>query len=301
MKIINFGSINIDKVYTVVNFANPGETVLADSLSVYPGGKGLNQSIAISRAGANVVHVGAIGTDGMFLKKMLYQNGVDVSQICLVEEPTGSAVIQVNKEGQNEIIVFSGANNCLDDKNIETALSLADPTDIVLLQNEINNSDRIIHMAHKRGLYVVWNPSPFPEMIKYISLKDLDCIILNETEGYQMIEKSGKTISHESLINVLQQLYPDTTIVLTLGQQGVVCAYKGKIYKHNAFKVNAVDTTAAGDTFCGFFLAGYCMKHDITECLRMASAAAAISVKTKGAARSIPTYGDVKNFLKAKM
>ena len=296
MKILSFGSLNIDRVYSVSQFVSEGETILAKSLKIFPGGKGLNQSIAAARAGASVIHAGAVGPEGEFLVDFLRSNNVNVENIKRTNEETGHAVIQVNSSGQNSIIVYGGANQLLDDAYIEHILNCGETGDIVLLQNETNSIGKIIRAAHDHGLYVVFNPSPFPGNMQSIPVELVDCFMVNEIEGAALAGLS-QPIQQELLLDSLVKQYPDSAFVLTLGSKGAVYRSGSESCKHNAFAVQTVDTTAAGDTFCGYFLAGLCSKKTVLQCLKKASAAAAIAVSRAGAAPSIPAYSEVHSFL----
>nr|WP_326175742.1 ribokinase [uncultured Oscillibacter sp.] len=297
MKILNFGSLNIDRVYNVSQFVSEGETILAKSLKIFPGGKGLNQSIAAARAGASVIHAGAVGPEGEFLVGFLRSNNVNVENIKRTNEETGHAVIQVNSSGQNSIIVYGGANQLLDDAYIEHILNCGETGDIVLLQNETNSIGKIIRAAHDHGLYIVFNPSPFPRNMENIPIELVDCFMVNEIEGATLAGLS-LPIQQELILDSLIKQYPNSSFVLTLGSKGAIYRSNAECCKHNAFGVQAVDTTAAGDTFCGYFLAGLCSKKKtIFQCLQEASAAAAIAVSRAAAAPSIPTYSEVHSFL----
>lgn len=162
MRIINFGSLNIDKVYQVEQFVQPGQTITAKDYAVAAGGKGLNQSLAAARAGAEVLHAGAIGAEGRFMADLLRESGADTSLLREMDGPSGHAVIEINAAGQNRIIVFGGANRSMTSEYIERVLDTAQPDDWVLLQNEVNLVPEIIRRAHEKGLRVVFNPSPVP-------------------------------------------------------------------------------------------------------------------------------------------
>lgn len=296
MKIINFGSLNIDRVYSVSQFVTEGETVLAEGLQLFAGGKGLNQSIAAARAGAVVVHGGAIGAEGDFLLDILRADKVNTDNILHSSEETGHAVIQVNSNGQNCIIVYGGANQTLDKAYIEKVLECAEKGDIVLLQNETSAVSEIIRAAHARGLYIVFNPSPFPKNVSGVPFELVNCFMINEIEGAALATLPVSS-APEIIIEKLAELYPASSVVLTLGSKGVTYADKENRYSHSAYTVSAVDTTAAGDTFCGYFLAGLCKQKPIPLCLQEASAAAAIAVSKAGAAPSIPVRSQVEQFL----
>jgi len=289
MKILNFGSCNIDYVYDVEHIVQPGETLVAQRLSKFPGGKGLNQAIAIAKAGANVYLAGCIGEDDTILRPILEQSGVDISYLLPVKEPTGQAIIQVDKNGENSIVIFRGANGAVTREYIDQVLTHFDEGDILLLQNEISNLHYLIQMAGKKGMKIILNPSPFEEKLRDIDLNDLYCVMLNETEAMQWC---GSDHPYDFLTWV-QQEYPQLQVVLTLGKKGSIFLKNGEIYKQNAFQVSAVDTTAAGDTFTGYFVAGLCEEMEISEIMRRASAASAIAVSRKGAASSIPVWKEV--------
>lgn len=299
MKIINFGSLNVDHVYQVPDFVQPGETLSAAGLSLHAGGKGLNQSVAASRAGAEVVHGGAVGPDGDFLLEMLRDSGVCADHILRLDAPTGHAVIQVTPQGQNAIIVYGGANHGLTEGYIRDLLSLAQPGDLVLLQNETNAVADIIRLSAEKGLCVVFNPSPLPSNLDALPLHQVGILMVNEIEG-ACLAGLPEDAPAEDVLGALRKKYPRCTVVLTLGSRGVMCARDDQVYRHDIFRVDTVDTTAAGDTFCGYFLAGWCRLLPLPQCLKMACAASAIAVSRPGAAPSIPDKAEVDAFLAAR-
>ncbi len=297
MKIINFGSLNIDRVYELTDFVTPGATVSARALNTFAGGKGLNQSIAAARAGAHVFHVGAVGSDGAFLLDLLKDAGADVSMTKTLDSESGHAIIQVNQNGQNCIIIYGGTNRKLTRDHIDAALGLAEPGDIALLQNETNNIPYIMEQASARGMKVAWNPSPIPENLSEFPLEKADYLIVNEIEGAALAGLGAEEKNFEVILSALREKYPKVRVVLTLGDQGVLYEDEAGKASHPVFQANAVDTTAAGDTFCGYFLAGICQGRPVSECLRQASAASSIAVSRSGAAPSIPVYKEVEAFL----
>ncbi|MBR5738808.1 MAG: ribokinase [Lachnospiraceae bacterium] len=289
MNILNFGSCNIDLVYRLRHIVRPGETAAAESLSRFPGGKGLNQSIALSRAGASVFHAGSIGQDGLWLRDLLDQEGVSTAFLRVVEEPTGHAVIQVDEAGMNSILLFGGANQCVDEEQVTQVLSHFGPGDAVVLQNEISSLRRIIDLASERRMKVFLNPSPMDEILRKLDLSPLFCILLNETEA----EALAGTADPEEFGNWLEATYPKLRAVLTLGETGSVYYEPGRSFFQPAFSVDAVDTTAAGDTFTGYFIAAVSAGKAPEEAMELASAAAALAVEKPGAAPSIPTMDEV--------
>ena len=293
MKILNFGSCNIDYVYSLDHIVRVGETETARKMEIFPGGKGLNQSIAVSRAGASVYHAGCIGSDGAFLEELLSDNGVDVSYIKTVDEKNGHAVIQVSESGDNSIFIYPGSNGEVSLDYIDSVLDDFGEGDILLLQNEVSNTEYIIRTAYKRGMTIVFNPSPINEKIKDIDLNMISYLILNEIEAKEI---SSLDTPDESLV-FFKNRYPRLKVMLTLGKNGCVYLCNGVETRQSAFSVDAVDTTAAGDTFTGYFVSGISKGEEISKILKLASAASAIAVSRMGAAPSIPEMTEVLSFL----
>ncbi len=294
MKILNFGSLNIDYVYRVPHFVAAGETLASFSLETFAGGKGLNQSVAFAKAGARVYHAGAIGTEGGLLTAMLTSAGVDTSYVRTMENvPCGHAIIQVNDEGENCIMLCGGANQTQDEAFMDSVLSHFDAEDLLVLQNEINDPARIAKKAKARGLRVALNPSPMNQAITEELLSYVDFLILNETEGMQITGKE----SQDEILAVLRERYPHMKIILTLGSRGSLYEDGTTRASHGIFKVEPVDTTAAGDTFTGYFFSSLLGGSTPAKALRVASAASALAVSRMGAAPSIPTMNEVEKFL----
>ena len=299
MKIINFGSLNIDKVCSVEEFVQPGETIMATGYSVNAGGKGLNQSVAAARAGAQVLHAGAVGSDGLFLKEILADAGADVSCLRVMDTESGCAFIEVNSKGQNRIIVSAGTNRMYTEEYIKNVLEKAEAGYFVLLQNEINMVGEIIRLSHEKGCRVVFNASPIPGKPEELPLELVDIFMVNELEAAALAGTSAEG-DFRDILKALQKKYPKAAIVMTLGKDGVLYGYKEEFYSHPIFKVNAVDTTAAGDTFCGYFLAALCAGKSVEMALREASAASAMAVSAKGAAPSIPVHSAMEEWLRGR-
>ena len=295
MKFLNFGSCNVDYVYSMDHIVRVGETQASDKLNVFPGGKGLNQSIALARAGVKVCHAGCIGADGELLMDTLRESGVDVSYIRRVDEKNGHAIIQVSREGENSIFLYAGSNAMITEEYVDSVLADFGKGDYLILQNEINNIEYIIEKAHEREMFIVLNPSPINENILKLDFSKLSCIILNECE---MTDISGCEDIDEGLA-VMKNKYPDLMVMLTLGKNGCIYQYKEKRMFHPIFEAVAVDTTAAGDTFTGYFVAEHSSGKEIKDILKMASCASAITVSRHGAAPSIPERYEVISALES--
>ena len=298
MKLMNFGSLNLDRKYGVGNFVAPGETKSADSYFENLGGKGLNQSIACARAGSAVWHVGAVGKDGTELLGCLKEEGVDTSHIAVKNTASGHAVIQVDHAGQNCIIIVSGANGEVGKEQMIEACEALEEGDIALFQNEISNVAYGVTKAKSSGAKVAFNPSPFNEKISEVDLHDVDYLIVNEGEGREIV--GGKLCSLEEILAAIRKNYPWIKAVLTLGEKGCYYIDGEEKYFQDAFSVKAVDTTGAGDTFCGYFLSALLKGCEPERALREAAAAAALAVGKEGAACGIPTRKTVKEFLEKK-
>lgn len=297
MRIINFGSLNIDKVYQVEQFVRPGQTITAKNYAEVAGGKGLNQSVAAARAGAEVLHAGAIGREGRFMAELLQEAGADTSLLREVNGPSGHAIIEINAAGQNRIIVFGGANRCMTSEYIEQVLDTAQSDDWVLLQNEVSLVPEIIRRAHDKGLRVVFNPSPMPEKLDELPLACVSLFMVNEIEAAQLAG-TDTNASFEDTLTALRVKYPNASVVMTVGAEGVFYDGEEGRFLLPAFRVQAVDTTAAGDTFCGYFLAAVCAGKPVQIALQEASAASAIAVSRAGAAPSVPMADEVQEFLR---
>lgn len=295
MKILNFGSANIDYIYELNHFVQPGETIKSNIMKKNAGGKGLNQSIAISNAGLKVYHAGYVGAnDGEFLLDTLKKYHVDCEYIKSINDVSGHAIIQVSKTGENCIILCSGANNMIEKDYINSVFSNFDNGDYCVLQNEINNIEHIITKAHEKNMHIMFNPSPFCEKILSYPLQYVEYLILNEVEASQITKNNNI----KDMIVKLSNMFTNMKIILTLGQNGVVYHYKDTQYCCGIYSTNVVDTTAAGDTFTGYFLSSIIKNISIEDCLKIASAAAAITVSKKGAAQTIPIFSDVEEFMK---
>ena len=280
MRVLSFGSLNIDYVYEVPRFVGGGETLPALSLRRFSGGKGLNQSVALARAGLEVRHAGAVGRDGLFLLEELRAAGADTGYVEVLEDvSTGHAVIQRTPAGENCILLYGGANRRITREHIDRVLSDFGPGDALALQNETSELPYLAERARERGLTVALNPSPMEDgLLPLLPLANY--LLLNEIEAAQLLQGLGKPVPEAGEDLAAALALPSTAVVLTLVRQAAV-------------PVRAVDTTAAGDTYTGFFLAGVLSGRSVEWSMKYASSAAAIAVTRPGAAPSIPSRAEV--------
>ena len=295
MKVLNFGSLNIDACYKVDRFACAGETVDSLSLTKTAGGKGLNQSLALARAGANVFHAGCVGEDGAFLRELLEKSGVDCSLLFTKDVPTGHAIIQIEPNGQNCILLYGGANRTVTPEHIDKAIDKLDKGDWVLLQNEINNVSQIIEKASAKGLKIALNPSPFAG-VKDMPLDKVDRFIMNEYEASELLDG----VAEEDLPKKLPEAFPKADFIVTLGSRGALYISKDKCCFEPIVDIEVVDTTGAGDTFTGYVMAELMNGKTVEQAMKTASAASALAVSALGASDSIPTYAQVEEMLKRR-
>ena len=293
MKVLNFGSLNVDYVYQVDHIMLPGETQSSTRRNVFAGGKGLNQSVALAKAGLPTYHAGQVGNDadGEMLLQVLERNGVDCSLVNRIDGPCGHTVIQVDKNAQNCILLFGGANRCIDAAYRKKVFSEFSAGDVIVLQNEINDLDQVIDEAYEKGMRIVLNPSPFDAYLDRCDWNKVDVFFINEVEGAQI---SGREAA-EDILAWFREHHPKALVVLTLGGAGSCCMKDGQVYQQEIVPVKAVDTTAAGDTFTGFFLRAYLNGQTISEALALAARASSVTVSRPGAADSIPTMAELES------
>ncbi len=290
MKILVFGSANIDYTYRMPHLVQEGETCKSIKMEKNIGGKGLNQAIALAKSGLSIYYAAMIGEDGVFLCDFLKTYQVDTSNVRIVDCPTGNAIIQVDEEGKNSIILFGGANEKVDEQFIDQTLEHFSQGDYVIVQNEISNLPLLIEKAKKQGMRVILNPSPVTPSLLKIPAKYIDMYILNEIEGAQI---TGQ-ISPDAIVQTLLKNNENTNVLLTLGEQGARFVNKEMDVFEPARTVKVVDTTAAGDTFTGYFLQAYFQNKPIEYALKQATQAAAITVSRNGASISIPLFQEVQ-------
>lgn len=286
--------MNIDYTYQVDHMVRPKETLSSRGRAVYCGGKGFNQSISLARAGIEVYHAGMIGEEGGRFLEEFATNGVDSSLVWKKEGASGHAIIQVTPEGENSILLYKGANWMNTPEQMKEVFSHFSERDWVLFQNEINLLPEMLEEAERKGMKIILNPSPCNEVIESCDLSGVSIFLVNEVEGAQMTGME----SPEQILDEFQRRYPFSMVVLTLGEQGVICLYGEKRVRIPAYEVKLADTTAAGDTFTGYFLAALLKGSALEDALRMGCAASALAIQKNGAASSIPKLQDVVKFLR---
>jgi ribokinase len=288
-RVLNVGSLNIDRVFRVPHLVRPGETLTSQTLQVFAGGKGANQSIALARAGAAVTHCGKVGPDGSWLIDRLAAEGIATQFVAQCNTATGQAIIQVADDGQNAIVLLAGANHEITNDEIDAALSACVPGTVVLTQNETSGVAHLIERATASGLPVIFNPAPFTPAVLGFALEKVALLIVNETEGQSI---SGQT-APDAILTTLRLRLSATDVILTLGALGAVYdGSEGRVHVP-ACAVDVVDTTAAGDTFIGYYLASRLAGASVRESLQTACVAAAICVSRAGAIAAIPVRSEV--------
>lgn len=294
MKILNFGALNIDYIYSVDHFVRGGETLSSEDMKIFSGGKGLNQSIALSKSGAQVWHAGAIGTgDGEFLVEELKAAGVHTRYIRVLEGKSGHAIIQKASDGGNCILLYGGANQSITRAMVDEVMENFYAGDYLMLQNEVSEIGYMMDKAHEKGMKIILNPSPMDEKIKEYPLRYVDYFLLNEIEAGDICGSLGEW---EELLAKLALKFPGAKIVLTLGEEGAVYRDQERVLHQKSFRVPVRDTTGAGDTFTGYFIGGLVQGLEAETALLQAAKAAAIAVSRFGAAPSIPDREEVEKF-----
>ncbi|MBZ9568409.1 ribokinase [Modicisalibacter tunisiensis] len=290
--LFNYGSVNIDHVYRVPHLVRPGETLTSHGYRQVLGGKGANQSLAVARAGGQVTHWGRLGQHDRWALETLASAGVNTVHIELTAEPSGHAVIQVDDHGENAIILHPGANHGFTDARLDALMTSVQPGDWLLLQNECNALERLINRAVARELNIAFNPAPMGASILRLPLEQCRLLFLNRGEAAALVGREDED-DLDGLLTALRQRLPGCEVVLTLGGDGVCYQDDARRLHLPAHPVEAVDTTAAGDTFIGYFMAARQQGQAIVPALRLASAAAALCVQREGAAPSIPVVSEV--------
>ena len=289
MKVLNMGSLNYDYVYGVDHIVVEGETLASTGMETFCGGKGLNQSIALAKAGVPVYHAGLVGEDGDDLLKVCGQYGVNTQFIRKIPGKSGHTIIQVDSQAQNCILLYGGSNRQFTRAYIDEVLDHFEKGDLLLLQNEINEMPYIVERAYEKEMVIVLNPSPYDERLSQVDMNKISIFLMNEIEGAQI----AGTGHPQEVLHVMRTRYPNARVVLTLGKEGAVYQDSKTVYQQEVYKVHAVDTTAAGDTFTGYFIAGLLQGMPVDEIMKRSARASAIAVSRKGAVDSIPFAGEL--------
>lgn len=286
MAIWNLGSINADLVYSLPHLPEAGETLAAEEMDRFLGGKGANMSVAAARAAAHVAHIGAVGPDGRWAARRLMEYGVDTRHIVELSEPTGHALIFVEPGGENQIVILPGANRAIPETAIQAALAEAAAGDTLLIQNETNAQAMAARIGRDLGLRVAYAAAPFDAKAVQAVLPFLDLLILNEVEAQHLQQATGQA----------PEALPVRDVIVTLGARGArhIDTVSGELRDYPAIPVTPVDTTGAGDTFTGYVLAGLDRGMAMPQAIAQAMRAAAIMVTRHGTADVIPDLRDVQ-------
>ena len=290
MRILCYGSLNIDMVFKVPHFVEAGETLSSSSMTRSAGGKGANQAAALAKAGCETYMAGKVGRDGRFLVDILEGFSVNCANVLVTDNPSGQAIIQLSDSNQNAIILLPGENRNIAREEIDSVLAKFSAGDWIVLQNEINLIGYIMEKAAEKGMRICFNPAPFDDAISSLPLSLVDLLIVNEIEGAGLAGCKG---SYEEIIGKLSELYPGQEIIMTAGSKGAY--YRGRegfIYQP-IIDYPVVDTTAAGDTFIGYYLASCIRGLSVKESLYYASKASGIAVSRPGAMQSVPVKDEI--------
>ena len=287
MTVFNLGSINIDLVYLVPHFPAPGETLTTLDHQRTLGGKGANQSIALARAGGDVRHIGATNPEDEWLRAEMRSAGVELSGVQDSALATGHAIVSVSADGENQILLFPGANHDIDMDAARATLDAAGEGDWALLQNETNGGGDFVAAARERGLKLAYSAAPFDAEVTAALLPHTDLLIVNEGEAEALAAMLGTPATEAGIPH----------LVITRGGDGADYSGEAGSVHQPAFEVDVVDTTGAGDCFFGYFLAEIAAGQAVPQALRLAGAAAALQVTRTGAGAVIPARAEVEAFL----
>lgn len=292
-----FGSINMDLIATTPRLPKPGETLAGTGFSTAAGGKGANQALAATRAGAKVKMAGAVGSDAFATDAvaLMKQAGTDLSAVKLADEATGTAHILVGGDGENVIIVVAGANGRVTEQDGIAAVEAMAKDDTLVLQLEIPAAsiEAALSAAKKAGIRSLINIAPLtPDAARLGRMADI--VVANETEFELFAGKSG--LGTDERIAEMRRLHDETgqTIIVTLGAEGVVALRDGTIHTARGLKIEPVDTVGAGDTFCGYLAASLDAGLDFEKALRRAAVAGSLACLKPGAQPAIPLAAEVE-------
>jgi ribokinase len=292
VKILVFGSLNIDLIFSVDHIVQPGETIGSASLTKSAGGKGANQAAALAKAGMEVCMAGKTGEDGEFLLKLLRSYGVDTDCVSRYGGATGQAIIQLDKNRQNAIVLFAGGNGHITSDEIKGTLEKFGKGDTILLQNEVVRLAEIMETARERGLRICLNPSPCDKTVETLPLQLVDLFFVNELEG-AALASLPVAAPPPRILDRLVERFPAAEIILTAGKGGAYYGFRGAREKGDIIDLPVADTTGAGDAFTGYFIAARAKNFSAAESLAIACKAASIAVSRMGAMEAIPFGSEV--------
>jgi ribokinase len=292
MRILVFGSLNIDLTFLVDHIVQSGETISSDSLVRSAGGKGANQAAALAKAGMDVFMAGKIGRDGLFLLETLSSYGANTEYVSIYDGATGQALIQLDRNGQNAIVLYAGGNTAITLEEIQHTIGNFGANDLIVLQNEIIYLREIIETAKARGMKVCLNPSPYNEKIERLPLNLIDMFFVNEIEGAALAH-TASCMQYAQVLDALTLRFPTAEILLTAGKEGAYYGFEGVREKGAIIDLPVVDTTGAGDTFTGYFIAARQKNYAVRDALAIACKASSLAVSRKGAMEAIPLAGEV--------
>ncbi|WP_415721923.1 ribokinase [Photobacterium ganghwense] len=300
-KLVVLGSVNADHVLQVASFPRPGETLHGHSYCVIPGGKGANQAVAAARLGADIAFIACVGDDsfGHQMRDTFAREGMNTEAVMIEDNmPTGIAMIQVAATGENSICISAEANGCLTPERLAPHHHLIEQADTLLMQLEtpMETIEAAAKIAKQAGTRVVLNPAPAQPLSDDL-LQHLDMITPNETEAELLTGVKVDNVTTAQQAADALHAKGIKQVLITLGSQGVWLSDNGKGRQVPGFRVDAKDTTAAGDTFNGALLTALQEGCEMEEAIRFAHAAAAISVTRFGAQTSIPHRREVERFL----
>ncbi len=296
MKALCFGSANIDHTYRVEHFTQPGETQSCLEYTLGCGGKGFNQAIAMALAGNETYFAGVIGTDGLILKETMEKKGVRTDFLKVENAHNGHAMIEVDAAGQNHIVLYGGTNRSITREYVDEVLKHFDSGDIVVLQNEISEMPYIIEQCSKKNMISVFNAAPYDSSLRAFPIDRITWLVVNETEG----EGLSGVSDYDQIPKALHTMYNGINVLFTMGKEGSRAVTAEEDITVPAMKVQAVDTTAAGDTFIGYFVKGLADQMPLEDAMKLASGASAIAVTRPGAADSIPKFEEAAEFVSGR-
>jgi ribokinase len=301
MTVFVAGSLNMDLVATTRRLPSTGETIIGESFRSYPGGKGLNQAISASRSGAQTRMIGAVGNDdyGKILLQTLTDSKVDTSEIQLCDSLSGVALIEVDTKAKNRILVVPEANSLFSADLVDCEIFKNSGANSILLgplENPFHELEKIFLKGKKEGLKTILNPAPAAE-ISSTFLRSIDILIPNQHEAEML--SGTKVLDVDTAIAAGRRIVKKgaNSVIITLGESGSIYIDGFEEIFQPAFNVDAIDTTAAGDTFCGAFAAALDNNLNIQKAMKFAACAAALSTTKLGAEPSIPNLKEIESFL----